>query len=433
MRDPGAYRLYLFFAGTASFLFAVAYTVAAVYRVQVAGLDPLQLVLVGTVLEATYFLFNVPTGVVADTYSRRLSVIVGVVLWGVGLTLEGSVPIFAAILLAQVLGGIGYTFVEGALEAWLTDEVGEERVGAALLRGGQVERAAGFVGIGGSVALASVNLGLPLLSAGVAFLALAAYLAVSMREPGFERPARATADGWRGRAGRAYGEMLTTGRGAASVARRRPLALTILAVAVLFGGFSEGFDRLWEAHLLTTIGLPDLGRFEPVVWFGVIQAGGTLLGIGAAEALRRRVDLERTGGTLRALFWLEAALMVGAVAFALAGSFWVAVGAFWLASVARSLVGPVYAAWINRGVEPRVRATVLSLSGQADAFGQFTVGPGLGGLGSAFGLRAALAAAGLVLAPAVWLYGRALRRKDWNPDDEVESAAKPESVPGSSG
>jgi DHA3 family tetracycline resistance protein-like MFS transporter len=133
-----------------------------------------------------------------------------------------------------------------------------------------------------------------------------------------------------------------------------------------------------------------------------------LLGIGAAEVLRRRLDLEQPVQAIRALFGLEAALMAAVIVFALAGSFALAVGAYLSASVARSLVGPVYTAWINRGVDPQARATVLSMSSQADALGQFTVGPAIGALGSAYGLRVALTVAGLVLAPAVALYGRAM-------------------------
>ena len=421
MANPGAYRVFLVFSGVSSFLFTVAYTVAAVYRVQSAGLSPLQLVLVGTTLEVTYFLFNVPTGVVADTYSRRLSVLIGVFLWGAGMVVEGSLPVFATILLAQVIMGIGYTFVEGAIEAWLTDEVGEERVGQILLRAGQVGRVAGFVGIGASVALASLRLNLPLVVAGVLFLAFGGYLVIAMRETRFRRPVRNGAARWQERVRDSFGEMARTTRIGARVVRGRPLALTVLAVAAVFGGFSEGMDRLWEAHFLTVIGLPGLGSLDPVVWFGIIEAGAMLLGIGAAEVLRRRVDLEQPDSAVRTLFGLEAVLMGAVILFALAGSFALAVAAFWLASVTRGLVGPVYTAWINRGVDPQARATVISMSGQADALGQFTVGPLIGALGSAYGLRAALTAAGLALAPAVALYGRAMGRTGRFAEPEAEA------------
>lgn len=298
-----------------------------------------------------------------------------------------AVPAFPTILLAQVVGGIGYTLVEGALEAWLSDEIGEDRVGPALVRGGQIGRATGLLGIGGSVALASLGLRWPLLAAGGLFVVLALILAPTRREPAYRRPARLGAEGWRNRIVVPLGEMVGTARTGAAVVRRRPLGLTILAVAAVFGGFSEGFDRLWHAHFLTSIGLPRLDRLEPVVWFGVIDAGALVLGITAAEGLRRRVDTARPGAAVRALVGLEAVLMASVVAFALVDRFALAVAAFWVASVTRSLVAPVYTAWINRGADPRLRATVLSMSGQADALGQFTVGPALGGLGSLFDLR----------------------------------------------
>jgi DHA3 family tetracycline resistance protein-like MFS transporter len=57
------------------------WVVMAVYLVQELNLSPLQLVLMGTAMEGAVFLFEIPTGVVADTYSRRLSLIVGYVAW----------------------------------------------------------------------------------------------------------------------------------------------------------------------------------------------------------------------------------------------------------------------------------------------------------------------------------------------------------------
>ena len=63
--------------------FHAATTVMAVYYVSEVGLNPLELVLLGTVFEATIFLCEIPTGVIADTDSRRASVIIGLSLEGV--------------------------------------------------------------------------------------------------------------------------------------------------------------------------------------------------------------------------------------------------------------------------------------------------------------------------------------------------------------
>src|SRR5215468_2613416 len=139
-----------------SLCFTLMFIAMTVYRVQIVGMTPLQLVLVGTVLEITCFTFEVPTGVVADTYSRRLSVIVGFSLIGAGYALEGLIPSFAISLLAQVIAGIGYTFISGATEAWITDEIGQEKAGKAFLRSSQVSSLAGIVGILVGILMASI-------------------------------------------------------------------------------------------------------------------------------------------------------------------------------------------------------------------------------------------------------------------------------------
>lgn len=66
-----------------------AFVVIAVYLVRDVGLSPLQLVLVGTVMEAAVFVSEIPTGVFADTYSRRASLVVSFVVQGIGWMIVG--------------------------------------------------------------------------------------------------------------------------------------------------------------------------------------------------------------------------------------------------------------------------------------------------------------------------------------------------------
>ena len=107
-----------------SFLGMLAFTVTAVYYVTEVGMSPLELVLVGTVMEVSIFVFEVPTGIVADVYSRRLSVITGTFVMGVAVILFGAFGDVWPILAANALWGFGYTFTSGASDAWLADEVG---------------------------------------------------------------------------------------------------------------------------------------------------------------------------------------------------------------------------------------------------------------------------------------------------------------------
>ena len=69
-------------------------------------MNPLQLILVGTVLEAVCFTFEIPTGIVADVYSRKLSIIIGLILIGIGFTIEGSMPIFSAVIISPLISQV---------------------------------------------------------------------------------------------------------------------------------------------------------------------------------------------------------------------------------------------------------------------------------------------------------------------------------------
>jgi MFS family permease len=98
MRGLRADTVYLLLEGVMSFAFGLVFTVTGVYFVTVVGMNPLQLVLVGTALELTAFLFEIPTGTVADTYSRRLSVIIGIFVLGAAFVLRGLAPVFEFML-----------------------------------------------------------------------------------------------------------------------------------------------------------------------------------------------------------------------------------------------------------------------------------------------------------------------------------------------
>ena len=101
-------------------------------------LSPLQLVLMGTAMEGAVFLFEIPTGVVADTYSRRLSLIVGYLGMGATWMLVGLVSAPWLIIALWGLWGLSYTFTSGAEEAWIADEVGRDKMGRVFLRGARL-------------------------------------------------------------------------------------------------------------------------------------------------------------------------------------------------------------------------------------------------------------------------------------------------------
>ena len=376
-------------------------TLSGLYRIEVVGLDALQLVLVGTALEATVFVFEIPTGIVADVYSRRLSVIIGFALVGAGFALEGLVPSFAAVLAAQVIWGIGYTFTSGALQAWVVDEIGHAD-GALFLRRAQLGNAASLLGIAVAVALGSASIAAPLVAAGIGMLALACAAAVAMTEAGFEPLPRDQRGSFR-----AMGR--TIAEASRAVAGRPGLGL-VLAVAALGGLASEPIDRLADLHFLDTLALPvqsatRAGLGAPV-WFGLMQAAILAVSIGATGWIRARWRIDDGPTALWALRWINLTLIGCVVGFALAGSWQLAIPLYVAVQVLRRAAAPIASTWINQRIPSSVRATILSTSSQCDALGQLIGGPALGAFAREYGLRLAFLATAVLLAPIQPLYAR---------------------------
>jgi len=396
--------VYLLIEGGQALLFSLTFTLNLIYQVKVAGLSPLEMVLVGTILEATCFLFEVPTGIVADLYSRRRSILIGIAMIGLGFIVEGAIPAFVAIALAQVIWGIGYTFTSGAVEAWITDEVGEERVGHVFLRGSQIALIGGIAGTVLGTGLGLIALQLPIVLSGVGMIALTVLLFVIMPERHMQiTPAEERST---------FGHMRHTFVEGLRLARRRPVVRTLIAISLVVGLASEAFDRLNQVSILDRFAFPRiLGSDDPVMVFGLSSLVGTALGLLATELLRRHRPESLGAGTPARLLAGLAAVQVGATAgFVLMGNLWLAFGMLWLRGVAGTLIGPISAAWMNRNLDSSLRATVISMEGQANAIGQVVGGPPLGWIGSRVSVSAAIVTSAVVLSPIIALY-RGLRER----------------------
>ena len=401
--------VYLILAAVQALCFSLFFTVQLIYQVTVVGLNPLQMVLVGTVLEVTCFLFEVPTGVVADVYSRRLSIVIGVALIGGGYLLEGAIPAFWAVLGSQLLWGLGYTFTSGATQAWITDEIGDAAAGPVFLRGAQMWLIGSLAGTVLSVSLGLIHIQVPMILAGVGMLGLAAALTLVMPERHM-RPAPPTVRS-------PFGQMGATAREGFRLAMARPVVKTIIAISLVTGLAAEAWDRLTIPLIINRFAFPTLfGTDSPVIWFGLSGVIGTLLGLAASELFKRGNPGALGAGTPARLLALGSAVQVAAiVTFALSGSLWLAFGMLWVRTVVGAISQPVEAAWLNRHLDPSSRATVISMTGQANSIGQAAGGPALGWVGTAVSIQAALLGSALVLAPTVALYRRLILRGPASP------------------
>ena len=399
-RKFDAYKLYLALQFLTGLFFSMIFVVASLYEATVAGLSGLQLVLVGTTVEVTILLFEVPTGIVADVYSRRLSIIIGFFLMGIGFLIEGSFPIFSMILLTQVFWGIGYTFTSGATQAWLSDEIGEEKANNAFLRGNQYDLAGALIGMLIAIPIGNIAVNIPILVGGAAVFGIGVLLMLFMPETGFHptRPEDRNS----------FQHMTDILKKGISAVRSRPVLISVLGIGFIYGLYSEGWDRLWVKYLVDHFTLPHIFGMNEVAFFGFLRAAGMLLSILATRQVEKRLDANHAPSIARAMLWITVLLSAAIFTFAFSSALALSILAVTVVSMTRNVIGPLYTAWVNQRLDSDTRATVISMSGQVDAIGQITSGP-VAALISLSSVRAAITMASLLLTPALPLIARANR------------------------
>ena len=149
--------------------------VTSLYLVVEADLSAFQLVFLGTAQGLTALLAEVPTGVMADTISRKRSVVIAHLVMGAGMLATGLVTAFPALVVTQMLWGLGWTFSSGADVAWLSDELDQpDRVAGVLTAGAHWEQLGAASGLVGFGALAwATDLGTSIVVSGFAMAMLA--------------------------------------------------------------------------------------------------------------------------------------------------------------------------------------------------------------------------------------------------------------------
>jgi DHA3 family tetracycline resistance protein-like MFS transporter len=157
-----------------------------------------------------------------------------------------------------------------------------------------------------------------------------------------------------------------------------------------------------------------------VAFFGLLRAGSMILAILATHFVEKRVDTASSLTIGRATLGITFGISAGLISFALSPIFALTIAAYWVISVLRNVVGPLYNAWVNQKLDSSTRATVLSMSSQVDAIGQVGGGPLVAMVAGIYSITAAIITSGLLLLPALPLVARANMQSIANEDMQAE-------------
>lgn len=396
-------KMYIWMCFLSQFFFTLIFTVSLLYQVKIVELNPMQLILIGTVLELTVFLFEIPTGVVADLKSRKLSIIIGYLLIGIGFLIEGLFPFFVAVLVAQILWGIGYTFTSGAKQAWIADELGEERTAYAFIKGAKAEQVGQLVAIPISMLIGFYLINLPIIIGGVSLMGLALFLILFMKETNFKRQEVEVTSTWQ--------NMKNTSRKIVVFSKASVLMRILLLIALFVGLYSEGFDRLWLTHLFDHPFFSGVADIHSVFIVGSIQFVLVTCSFIALHFLNRSNIYMNINKIYVMLLICSIIILLSLIGFSLS-KYVIALFLFYLLiEVARQITNPLSDIWLNKLiVDSSTRATFFSVKGQVDAIGQISGGPFIGIIAVSYSIKMALLICALFFSPVLWLYRVVLKK-----------------------
>lgn len=375
---------------------------------------------IGTVL------FEIPTGVVADTVGRRTSFLLSLGVLSlttivyVALAARGSGVI--AFSVTSMLMGLGFTFYSGAMEAWLVDGLRATGYAGGLDqifgRGQLFSGGAMLVGTVGGGAIGSIDLSLPFIVRSALLLGLAVLAFNGMHDLGFE-PRRVTF-------AELPGEAAAVARAGVSYGWGRPALRLLMMSGAVQGGFFIWAWYAWQPYFLELLG-------RDAVWVaGVVAAllaASMMVGNGIVE-----IVMGWCGRRTTMLIWTASIFSVAMIGVGLVDAFVPAVALLCIAGLAMGIQGPVRQAFFHEQVPSRHRATVMSLDSLVSGLGGVGGQTSLGSLAERRGFSAGYVLGGAVTAlaiPIAWMVRRRREDADYFTGTRAgaQNACAPQAIP----
>ncbi|GAB2604114.1 MFS transporter [Kribbella endophytica] len=347
-------------------------------------------------------LFEVPTGVVADTVGRRASYLLGTTTLFVSTLLylllwKVEAP-FAAWAVVSMMLGLGFTFFSGATEAWLVD--GLKATGytgsleSAFAKGQIANGVAMMIGtVAGGILAQTTNLGVPY---GVRTVLLAAAFVVAwraMRDVGFTPKPRVSV----------VAEMGGILRASLDHGLRKPSVRWVMLAAPFAAGVTGYGFYAAQPYLLQLYG--DSGSYVISGLSAALVAGAQIVG-GASAPVIGKIFRRRTSVLLVA----SIGAVIVLVLMGLASGFWAVLILLTVWAVLSAATGPIRQAYLNERIPSAQRATVLSSDNVLASGGGVIIQPTLGRAADVWGFGASYlvgAAIQLLALPFLLLAGRA--------------------------
>lgn len=336
-------------------------------------LNLFEIALLAAVFEASILVFEMPTGLVADIYGRRISVVLSAFFSLASGLIFICFPLLAGFIVAEIVGGLGETLRSGALEAWLVDSLKAEgregKIKLAFAQGTKFKTGGNLLGLILGGYLASLNMRLVWVPFTAIFLILCLFLVLRMREEyGFKK----------GTSERVTSKLWETLRESTRVLKSQRLILALVLLS-LFSEFAfETISQFWQVHF-------DENLLIPTQYFGWVLAAASVLTIILIDKITALSGKFR--GEISSLVILEGLFLLSLLVVAVTVSPLIAVIFFVLLQSFVSFKEPIFLDLYNKHIPSPQRATLLSFQSMVGSTGEVLSGLCIGVIALKFGLR----------------------------------------------
>ncbi len=335
-----------------------------------AGLSNFEAFAANAFFTAGMVLFEIPTGIVADSWGRRASFLCGTltlaITTGLYVLLWRFDAGFGWWAVVSALLGLGFTFFSGATEAWLVDALAATgftgELEGVFARGQVIGGVTMLIGsVAGGYLAQAFNLGVPYLIRAAVLVVMFALAAVLMRDLGFT-PVRGQSP---------LGEMRELVRQSVDKGLRVPPVRATMLAGVFTGGVGVYVFYALQPYLLELWGDPTAYGIAGLS--AAIMAGAQIVG-GLVTPLVRRRFRRRTS----ALLVLQAVGVVLLAGIGLAPNFWLVLALVVVYSLSSAAIRPIRQAYVNAMIPSAQRATILSFDSMITSSGGIVAQPLLG-------------------------------------------------------
>ena len=354
------------------------------------NLNLFQIALMASIFEASILIFELPTGILADIYGRKISVTLSALTLFIGGFIFILFPTILGFIIAEIIVGIGETLKSGALEAWIVDSLKhqgmEDKVKYVFSYGKRYQAAGNLLGLILGGYIGSWNIKFIWHPFALSFLVCLVFLLFAMKED--YQLEKLLSHRW-------IDQLQETIKKSFELIKTKKIIYALILLGLFFNFSFETISQYWQIHFSENLAIK-------TSYFGWIVALSSIIVILLVNRITQLSEKFKNQTTF--LIILKSGFFLSLLIITLTSNPFLAIILFILLQALQSFSDPIYLDIFNQHIPSEQRATLLSFKSLSNSAGEVLAGLCIGVIAEKFGLRPTFGLGSFVLALGIILF-----------------------------